>query len=430
MTDPRTIPSAPASVAAAAARQATVAAWAVFAIFVLNGFNFASWASRLVGVRNSLGLSEAQMGVLLLFGALGSLVSLPLSGWIMDRLGARRTVVVFATVNVLGYGAAAWAISVGEVDLLRAALILVGIGTGVWDAAMNLEGAVVEQRVGRTIMPRLHAGFSLGTIIGSALGALMARLGVAVAWHLPLAVLLSLVLVLCAVRAFLPEPPAAPAAPAADGPGNPGDAATTTATVEVRPSVFAAWLEPRTLLIGLVVLAAALTEGSANDWVGLAVADGFGRDEATGALALTVFLTAMTGMRLLGTPLLDRYGRVTVLRLMAGLAFAGLATFAFAPAMWLAIVGVVLWGCGAALGFPVGMSAAADDPRRAAARVSVVSTIGYTAFFIGPPFIGLLAEHLGYRHALAVILAPIALGMVLAGAARPLAPAPRATVGE
>lgn len=81
---------------------------------------------------------------------------------------------------------------------------------------------------------------------------------------------------------------------------------------------------------------------------------------------------------------------------------------------------------GAALGFPVGMSAAADDPVRAAGRVSVVSTIGYTAFFMGPPLIGMLAEHVGYRSALLVILAPIALGLVLAGVAKPLPDSPEA----
>src|SRR5690606_31097085 len=118
------------------------------------------------------------------------------------------------------------------------------------------------------------------------------------------------------------------------------------------------------------------------------------------------------------------FGRVTVLRLASALAFAGLAVFALVPWLPLAFVGVVLWGMGAALGFPVGMSAAADDPVRAAGRVSVVSTIGYTAFFMGPPLIGMLAEHVGYRSALLVILAPIALGLVLAGVAKPLPDSP------
>lgn len=422
MTSPETSPRYPA-------RQVAIAAWAVFAIFVLNGFNFATWASRLPGVRNALQLSETQMGVLLLFAAFGSLVALPLSGWIMDRLGARTTIVVFAIVNTLGYVGGAWAIAEGSVAALRVALVLVGVGTAVWDAAMNLEGATVEQHLGRTVMPRLHAGFSLGTIVGSSLGALMARLSVPIGVHLAAGVAVSLVLVALAVRAFLPtvrraaravgavgeDADGAVSTPAdrAGAPGTPGAGAP-------RRSVFTAWAEPRTLMIGLVVLAAALTEGSANDWVGLAVVDGFERDEATGALALTIFLTAMTGMRLLGTPLLDRFGRVVVLRLAGGLAFVGLGLFTLAPVLPLAVAGVVLWGLGAALGFPVGMSAAADDPARAAARVSVVSTIGYTAFFMGPPLIGMLAEHVGYRSALTVILAPIAVGLLLASAARPL----------
>jgi len=84
-----------------------------------------------------------------------------------------------------------------------------------------------------------------------------------------------------------------------------------------------------------------------------------------------------------------------------------------------AMVGAVLWGLGASLGFPVGMSAAADDPAHAAARVSVVASIGYTAFLGGPPLIGFLADHVGVRDALWVVLAVLAVAVVVASAARP-----------
>jgi cyanate permease len=90
------------------------------------------------------------------------------------------------------------------------------------------------------------------------------------------------------------------------------------------------------------------------------------------------------------------------------------------------MAGAVLWGLGASLGFPVGMSAGADDPARAAVRVSVISSIGYTAFLAGPPLIGLLAEHVGILHALFVVVGALTLGLAAAGAARPL-PAPAAT---
>jgi MFS family permease len=172
--------------------------------------------------------------------------------------------------------------------------------------------------------------------------------------------------------------------------------------------------------VGLVVLAAALTEGAANDWVGLAVVDGFDQSHTVGALTFGLFVTAMTGMRLLGTGLLDRYGRIAVLRLCAGLSIVGLLIFGLVPWLPLALVGVVLWGLGAALGFPVGMSAASDDPVRAPARVSVVSTIGYSAFLAGPPLLGLLAEQVGYRQALLAIAVPVVIGLLVVRAAEPL----------
>ncbi|MBI9113994.1 MFS transporter [Sanguibacter suaedae] len=402
---------------------------AVYAIFFLSGFNFANWASRIPLVRDLLGFSPAEMGRLMLVAAVGSLLSLPLSGWIVQRFGARRAIGGFAAVNVVGFAGAAWGVTEGSLPVTLVALFLSGVGIGVWDAAMNLEGAAVEQRLGRSIMPRFHASFSFGTMAGAGLGAVASALDVSLVAHVGTAVLVALVLVLLALRHVLPDAEATAVETAADDAGPSADpalaagAAGTGGTVgavgaaDGRPNPFGAWLEPRTLLIGLVVLAAALTEGAANDWLSIAVVDGFDASHTAGAVGLGVFLTAMTGMRLLGTALLDRYGRVAVLRLSAALALVGLGIFGLVPWLPLALVGVVLWGCGAALGFPVGMSAASDDPRHAAARLSVVSTIGYTAFFAGPPVLGELADHIGYRHALLAIAVPVVLGLLFARAA-------------
>jgi MFS family permease len=424
-----TTPPAPLSGRGAGAdlRAVQTATWAVFAVFFLNGFNFASWASRLPAVRDSLGLSEGSMGFLLLFAAVGSILALPIAGMIVQRAGASRAVLIFAIVNVTGLVVAVTGVAQGAVDVVRVGLFLFGIGTGVWDAAMNIEGAAVEQRLGKAIMPRFHAGFSFGTMAGAGVGALAALAAVPVQWHLTVALALSLLGVAWCVRSFLPAGHVDDRTGAtSSGPPSADDAAGEDPGTSVHPrkgarSALAAWKEPRTLLIGLVVLAAALTEGAANDWVGLAVVDGFDTSDAMGAVGLGIFLTAMTGMRLLGTGLLDRHGRVAVLRISAGLAFTGLLVFTLVPNLWVALVGVVLWGMGAALGFPVGMSAASDDPARAAARVSVVSTIGYSAFFVGPPLIGFLAEHIGgYRPALLVIAVPLVIGLIVVNAAKPL----------
>jgi MFS family permease len=403
---------------AATAAEVRAASRAVFAVFVLSGLNFASWASRLPAVRDALGLTPGEIGVLLLIGSAGSLVALPLSGVVVTRLGAPRTVLGFAIVNVSGLGLASVGIGTDHVVLVGLGLVLTGVGTGVWDAAMNFEGAIVEQHLGRTIMPRFHAGFSMGTMLAAGVAALAAWLQVPVVVHLPVVLAVSLLCVAWAVRSFLPATGHGASHQAGESP--PGD---PREPVEGRARrAFGAWLEARTLLIGLVVLAAALTEGSANDWVALAVVDGFGKVPAVGALTFGLFLTSMTGMRFLGTWLLDRFGRVVVLRLCAALALVGLLLFSLVSKdmMWLALVGIVLWGMGASLGFPVGMSAASDDPLRAAARLSVVSTIGYSAFLAGPPLLGMLAQQVGYRHALLAIVIPVVVGLAVIRAAAPV----------
>lgn len=410
----------------------STAAKAVYAVFFLSGFNFANWASRIPLVRDLLGFDPAQMGRVVLIAAVGSIIGLPLSGWIVQRIGGRLAIAIFATINVTGFILAAWGITHDALPLAFAGLFLSGVGMGVWDAAMNLEGAAVEQRLGKAIMPRFHASFSFGTMAGAGTGALASVLNMSLFTHLALAVLLSLTLVLVATRYLLPD--AGATAPAALAPldgaqqvgtqrtgaqqvGTPhmldGADPAVGVTPAVRHNPFKAWLERRTLLIGLVVLAAALTEGAANDWLSISVVDGFDASHSTGAMMLFVFLAAMTGMRLLGTALLDSRGRVFVLRVSAALALVGLAVFALSPWLPLALLGVIAWGMGAALGFPVGMSAASDDPAHAAGRLSVVSTVGYTAFFAGPPILGELAAHIGYRHALLTIAIPVLLGLLV-----------------
>jgi len=94
----------------------------------------------------------------------------------------------------------------------------------------------------------------------------------------------------------------------------------------------------------------------------------------------------------------------------------------FVPVVWIAVIGVVLWGLGASLGFPVGMSAAADDPRTAAASVSAVATIGYVAFLVGPPMIGFLGEQVGILNGLLLVLVLVALAGVFSHKARELTP--------
>jgi MFS family permease len=163
-----------------------------------------------------------------------------------------------------------------------------------------------------------------------------------------------------------------------------------------------------------MVLAMALTEGVANDWLAVAVVDGYDAPAWLGAAAFALFVTSMTVGRVTGTLLLDSFGRRWVLWASMAVAGVGVVLVVLGELPVVVAVGIVLWGLGASLGFPVGMSAAADDPAHAAARVSVVSTIGYTAFLGGPPLLGFLGSHFGILEALlvvSVVLVPSALAV-------------------
>jgi MFS family permease len=373
---------------------------AVFVVFALAGVAFAAFASRIPDTKVALDLSAGQLGLTLFAASAGSLTALPSAGRIADRIGAARTVVTgmaigFVGLVVIGLGVdlveSRWVVALG--------LFLLGMGVGLWDVAMNLEGAAVERLLGKTVMPHFHAAFSGGTVASALVGAVTSWASVPLVVHFAGVVVLSIGLAAWSLRAFLPREVEAT-----------DEAREGAEAVGTRPR--SAWLEPRTLMIGLVVLAAAFTEGTANDWISVAFVEGYDLPNWAGVLAFASFLSFMTAGRLVGTSLLDRYGRIPVLRVTFVMAAVGSVMVIFGTT-WVAYLGTAVWGVGASLGFPVGMSASADEPSRAAARMSVVATIGYTAFIAGPPLLGFLGDHFTVLRSLMAVTAMVVLAMLV-----------------
>jgi len=384
------------------------AMYAVYAVFILNGFMFATWASRIPQVRDGLELNPQRLGLVLLAIAIGSLISMPLAGLVISRLGAARTVSVMSLLGASGLAIAAIGYQYGVAPVVPG-LFLLGLGSGTWDVAMNVEGAEVERRLGHSIMSRFHAGFSVGTVAGALLGSAMIALGVSVTAHLIVVAVLVAATATPAVRGFLPV--------AQHDEHHEGE----------RRNPLKAWTEPRTLLIGVFVFTMAFTEGTGVDWLGVAVIDGYDAAPALGSLTFAVFLGAMTLGRWFGPALLDRHGRVPVIRVTGVTAVLGLVIVVYGGSLAAAMAGAALWGAGVSLGFPVGMSAAADDARHSAGRVSVVSSIGYLAFLAGPPFVGFLGHEVGTLRALTAAAALVSLGVLISGVLRPPAPEPART---
>lgn len=394
--------------------QVARARWALMSLFALLGLVMSSWLSRLPSIRSGLGLTEGELGVILVVGSIGSLLLVAAAGPLVERFGTARIL----HASTIGFGAAlgllALGVRLGSVPLVAAGIFLNGATWALNNVPFNLESAAIERAVGRTILPQFHALFSVGALAGTGIGAACSALGVPAA-----AQLAASVVVVVTWRTL-----ALPAVVARPGVRGHGAAAAGAAVGAGRPprTGLAAWREPRTLLLGVVVLAASMSEGSANDWLSIAVVDDLGGSEAVGAVVFGVFLGSMTAFRLAGAGLVDRWGRVTVLRGSALVSIVGLATFGLAPGLVPAAVGVALWGFGAALAYPLVIAAASDDPVRAAGRVSVVSAFASVASIAAPPLLGLVAEHLSTRTALMLVLVPLAGAVLAAGHARPLVP--------
>ncbi|MEW2211152.1 MFS transporter [Streptomyces globisporus] len=391
---------------------------ALFLFMLATGVSMASWVARTPAVRDALEVSTGAMGLVLFGLSIGSMAGVLASGGLVRRHGGRLVITVGAALLVAGLlviaGGAALEVSGG----VFGGLALFGAGMGLAEVAFNIEGAAVERTAGRPVLPVLHGCFSLGTVVGALLGMGLTAVRFPVGWHLAAVALAVAAAGVWTVRAV-------PAGTGREEAYGRGGGAKGSGAGGVRGHL-AVWRDRRLVLIGLIVLAMAFAEGSANDWLPLLMVDGHGTGATAGSLTFMLFAVAMTTGRFTGGPLLVRYGPAVVVRASAVVAAVGVALVVFSDSALLAGAAVVLWGLGASLGFPVTISAAGEGagPGDASARVAAVSTAGYAAFLVGPPSLGFLADHVGLRNAMVVVLVLLGGAALITGALRGIPGAP------
>ncbi|TXS40000.1 MFS transporter [Streptomyces sp. OR43] len=374
---------------------------ALFLFMLAAGTGTASWVARTPAVRDGLDVSTGAMGLVLFGLSTGSMAGVTSSGPLVRRYGGRAAITVGAALIVAGLLVVAAGTSLGLAGGVFCGLALFGGGMGLAEVAFNIEGADVERVIGRPVLPVLHGCFSLGTVIGALLGMAMTAAAIPVGLHLTAVSLLVAAAAVLAVRAI---------------PHGTGKEEADTSGPGGWRGQLAVWRDRRLVLIGVIVLAMAFAEGAANDWLPLLMVDGYEVSATAGSLTFLVFAASMTLGRFAGGPLLERFGPVQVVRISAVVAALGLAVVIVSPSPAMAGAAAVLWGLGASLGFPVTVSAAGDHPSDAAARVGAVSTAGYLAFLVGPPALGFLADHVGLRLTMTVVLALLVVASTLAGA--------------
>jgi MFS family permease len=366
---------------------------AIIVAFGLGGITLATWGARLPALQTELHASTAVLGVVLAGITVGSICGLLASTPVHAALGGRWTVFLALALVGVAMWAAAATVGFRSVPGLGVSFVAVGFGVGLLDVTVNVEGAAIEHELGKTALPLMHAAWSAGAAVGSAIGAACAGLGIAPSDQFAGE---GVLVVVCAVfiAAWIPV----------------GNRSTTEQPVErlSRRDRFVGWLrgwaDVRLLMIGLVMLGVELGEGSANNWLTLAGKTDHGLSAVTAAAFFTVFAVVEMLTRIAAGPIVDRFGRVGTVRVTTAVGVVGALLFILGQAPWVVLVGVVLWAIGVSMGFPLGMSAAAESGPNRAARVSVVASIGYVANLAGPPALGVLAGSVGLLGALWAIV--------------------------
>ena len=374
----------------------------LFLYFLVFGVGGASWLVRLPDVRSYIDVSTALLGWVLFAGSVGAMTALIASGRFVARFGARTAVVVGFTT--LGVGQVIQAISLLETSAWGVAVggLVAGLGYGIGDVGINVEGAELEKMRGKSLLPQLHGAYSLGALAGAGIGT------VAIISNFSLVIQMIVIAVITTAIAWVTYRKL----PLATGRTH-----VVAAVEQVKRQPVA--LSKRIIFLGLGIMGLSLAEGGSNDWLALSVVDDYQLDTTTAGITFAIMTLAMVITRFSGGKLVDRFGRVFALRALGTAGVIGILLVILSPTIYLAWVGAALWGAGVALGFPLFISAAADG-ENSSQRVATVTAFGYAAFLVGPPLLGFIGQAWGLLNMFYLLAFFVACAVFFAGAAKPL----------
>jgi len=363
---------------------------AVLTLFFINGLAGASWFVRIPDVQDSIGLSNALLGVTLLGLPAGAVVAMPIAGLMTNRVGSRRIALIGAVIACVGVALVGVA---NNAALLAAMLVVFGIGNGAMDIGMNAQGVEVESYAEHSLMSQFHGAFSVGGIAGAASGGFLASHGVDVQPHLAGIGLICFIATLVIARLLLPRP--------AEHEHADAPALTLRAPWPI-------------VLLGIIAFCAMLTEGAMSDWTAVYLRD-IGAGAGLAASGYALFSITMAIGRLSGDRAIDALGGRRLIQVGGVVAAGGILVAMVLHTVPAALIGFGLVGIGVATIAPIVYSTAGRSrliPPGTA--IAAATTIGYLGFMAGPPVIGLTAGLTGLRWALTVVVAMLGAMVMLA----------------
>ncbi|CAM8666025.1 AraJ Arabinose efflux permease [Comamonadaceae bacterium] len=355
------------------------AIWATRGLFTVLGVFSAVWGVHIPSVKRQYDLGEAALSLVLVAAALGAIAALFFAGRVIGRLGARNAAAACAVVMaallsmVLHWPGLPWVL---------ASMLVFGASLSVYDVAINTEGSVLETAGGRPIIGSLHGMFSVGAMGGAALASGLLRVEVPAAWQLSVVAALVALCILVGSRWMLPTP-----APSA------------------KPKVHFTWPRGALLIMGLLTFAGMSAEGVMFDWCVLYLQQEVRMPHELAALGYSACAGAMAVMRFAADRLRARHSERLLLQVSGTIAAVSMAVVLIVGQPWVAIVGCGLVGAGLAMIVPILYGAASRVPGTTpAAAIAAVSSIGYAGFMVGPPLIGVIAQHASLTAAMAVVV--------------------------
>ena len=366
----------------------------VFAGFFVYSFCMGSLPPRLPDLQRMMQVKEGLLGLGLIGLAAGTLVSLGVSGPIIERIGYRRSILTLIPLLSLLYALASFARGPLAFFLL---LFPAGLAIGGIEIILNLEADRTEHMVGYRIMNRAHAFWSFGFFSAGIISSLIAQSRLLPQIHLLLMVPLVIAGVALILGRFDPAPH------------------RTGASDQKPPQVAAPTLAIMALVA--VTLSAMIMEGAGIDWSAIYMRDVFAVPPFLSGFAVALGAGAQAVTRFFADPFVERYSPTVVSRALLRVLGAGVLLVFFAPSHWLALAGFALIGAGTSVIFPLAMSAAAQlTDRPAPTNVASLAQISFVAFLLGPPLLGYVAQRFGIRWSFGVGLPLVILSIVCAKA--------------
>ncbi|MBB4037422.1 MFS family permease [Dysgonomonas hofstadii] len=355
---------------------------AVFCLYFCSGICFSSWASRIPDIKTSLGLGDAAWGTILLMIPIGQICGMTISGLLVSKVGSKRIFPIALT----GYAGALLLVGISASEYaLIISLIIFGFFGNFTNISINTQSVTVERMYNRPIMASFHGGWSLAGLTGAAIGLLMSSLQLAPFYHFCIIGILVFITLLIN-RPFL-QPDLK----------KEKDPEETASKKKSKPETFL-------FLLGIVGFCGMAAEGAMSDWSGLYLIDVVGTPSNIAPIGLAAYMVTMASGRFLIDKATQKWGRKRVLQAGGTLITIGLFSAVALPHFITTIIAFMIIGFGTAGIVPSIYSVAGQRTKISTSiALTIVSSVSFLGFLMGPPLIGYISSVTNLRYSYALI---------------------------